>query len=122
MGTNRSFGVLARLGVAMMRIRRSAVVAVGLAAGLAVGLMPAATNNGADIFRAAVADDGSSSWWRVDWNTLVDRTVPIAEWALDTDANAATGAATWPAGAGVKSPGIERAIVVSGSGAWLVTD
>src|SRR4051794_1308006 len=70
-----------------------------------------AHNNGADIFRAAVADDGSSTWWRVDWNTLVDRAVPIVEWALDTDDNAATGSSAWPARAGVNSAGSDRAIV-----------
>src|SRR5437764_2725866 len=83
---------------------------------------PQADNNGADIFRTAVADDGSSTWWRVDWNTLVDRHVPIAEWALDTDGNATTGSTAWPGGAGVNSPGIDRAIIASGTGAWLVTN
>jgi dienelactone hydrolase len=80
----------------------------------------AANNNGADIFRAGVGVKGAFSYWRVDWVTLADPSIPIAEWALDTDDNAATGAAAWPASAGVTSPGIDQALVVSSHGAWLV--
>jgi dienelactone hydrolase len=80
----------------------------------------AADNNGADIFRAGVAVKGAFSYWRVDWVTLADPSVPIAEWALDTDNNAATGTAAWPASAGVSSPGIDQALVVSSRGAWLI--
>ena len=79
-----------------------------------------ANNNGADIFRAGVGVHGGFSYWRVDWVTLADPNVPIAEWALDTDNNAATGASAWPAGAGVSSAGIDQALVVSSRGAWLV--
>ena len=46
--------------------------------------------------------------------------VPIAEWALDTDNRASTGVTHWPAGAGVKSAGVDRALVVSSRGAELV--
>jgi len=80
----------------------------------------AADNNGADIFRAGVGVKGAFSYWRVDWVTLADPSIPIAEWALDTDDNAATGTAAWPASAGVSSPGIDQALVVSSRGAWLV--
>jgi len=80
----------------------------------------AAKNNGADVFGAAVAADRSSTYWRVDWNTLADPDVPVAEWTFDTDDNGATGASDWPAGAGVRSPGIERALLVSSRGAWLI--
>ncbi len=79
-----------------------------------------ADNNGADIFRAGVGLSSAYSYWRVDWVTLADPSVPIAEWALDTDNNSATGTAAWPAQAGVTSPGIDRALVVSSRGAWLV--
>jgi dienelactone hydrolase len=78
------------------------------------------SNNGADIFRAAVGDHGGFSYWRVDWVTLADPSVPIAEWTFDTDNNAATGGAAWPAQAGVRSPGIDQALVVSSRGAWLI--
>jgi prolyl oligopeptidase family protein len=80
----------------------------------------AADNNGADIFRAGVGVKGGFSYWRADWVTLADPSIPIAEWALDTDDNAATGGAAWPASAGISSPGIDQALVVSSRGAWLV--
>ena len=80
----------------------------------------AADNNGADIFRAGVGLKGGYSYWRVDWVTLADPTIPIAEWTFDTDDNPATGEALWPAEAGVSSPGIDQALVVSSRGAWLV--
>lgn len=81
---------------------------------------PKAHNNGADIFRAAVGLDRHATWWRVDWNTLVDPGLPIAEWAFDTDDDTRTGRATWPAAAGVRSPGVDRALVVSARGAVLL--
>jgi pimeloyl-ACP methyl ester carboxylesterase len=80
----------------------------------------AADNNGADIFRAGVGLKGGYSYWRVDWVTLADPTIPIAEWTFDTDDNPATGGALWPAEAGVSSPGIDQALVVSSRGAWLI--
>jgi dienelactone hydrolase len=76
--------------------------------------------NGADIFRAGVGLQGGYSYWRVDWVTLADPSVPIAEWTFDTDNNAATGGSSWPAAAGVRSPGIDQALVVSSRGAWLI--
>ena len=79
-----------------------------------------ADNNGADIFRAGVGLKGNYSYWRVDWVTLADPSIPIAEWTFDTDNNALTGASLWPAQAGVRSPGIDRALVVSSRGAWLI--
>ncbi|HWD75064.1 MAG TPA: prolyl oligopeptidase family serine peptidase [Solirubrobacteraceae bacterium] len=79
-----------------------------------------ADNNGADIFRAGIGLTGAYSYWRVDWVTLADPTVPIAEWTFDTDNNPATGASVWPAQAGVSSPGIDQALVVSSRGAWLI--
>jgi hypothetical protein len=80
----------------------------------------AAHGNGADIFRAAIGLDQGASYWRVDWTTLADTRVPIAEWALDTDGNASSTATKWPAGAGISSAGIDRAILVSSSGGWLL--
>ena len=80
----------------------------------------AADNNGADIFRAGIGLDSNYTYWRVDWVTLADPNVPIAEWTFDTDNNPATGASQWPAQAGVSSPGIDQALVVSSRGAWLI--
>src|SRR5438094_678957 len=87
----------------------------GLAASAGTYTYPtdAAHLNGADIFRTAVGLTTDASWWRVDWNTLVDPNVPIAEFALATDDSAA-------AGAGVASPGIDTAILMSSKGAWLI--
>lgn len=79
-----------------------------------------ADGNGADIFRTATGVDDAASYWRVDWNTLADPKIPIAEWVLDTDNNPKTGTSTWPAGAGITSPGIDEALVVSGTGARLI--
>lgn len=81
---------------------------------------PEAGANGADVFRAAIAGDATHTYWRVDWNTLLDSDVPVATWAFDTDADATTGATSWPADAGVVSPGIEAAMIVSSRGAWLI--
>ena len=79
-----------------------------------------ANNNGADIFTAAVLlHDGFTSW-RVDWTTLKDAAVPIAEWTFDRDANPATGTSAWPNGAAVASPGIDTALVVSSRVAQLI--
>jgi pimeloyl-ACP methyl ester carboxylesterase len=79
-----------------------------------------ADNDGADIFRAAVGLTAGATIWRVDWNTLVNPNVPIAEWTFDTDNNAATGASEWPGNANVSSPGIEKALVVSAKKAELI--
>ncbi|HZQ26650.1 MAG TPA: hypothetical protein VFA94_03025 [Acidimicrobiales bacterium] len=76
--------------------------------------------NGADIFRVAIGATPSATWWRVDWNTLADPNVPVVEFALDTDGNAVTGVPAWPGGAGVSSPGIDRALIISSRGATLL--
>lgn len=76
--------------------------------------------NGADVFRNAVGLDEKASYWRVDWNTLADPSVPVAVWGLDTNASTQDGVRTWPAGTGISSPGLDRALVVSSRGAWLV--
>jgi hypothetical protein len=80
----------------------------------------AAHQNGADIFRAAVYKDAHASYWRVDWNTLADPSIPVAEWTFDRDDNTSTGGSAWPGAAGVHSPGIGRALIVSSRGAQLV--
>lgn len=79
-----------------------------------------AAGNGADIFRTAVGLDGEASYWRVDWTTLKDTDVPLAVWTFDRDAEAATGVAEWPAAAGLRSAGIDSALVVSSRSARLV--
>jgi poly(3-hydroxybutyrate) depolymerase len=80
----------------------------------------ASHNNGADIFRAAVAVRAHASYWRVDWTTLDDPAIPIAEWTFDRDTDTATGGSVWPASAGVHSPGIDTALVMSAHRAELI--
>ena len=75
--------------------------------------------NAADVFVAATGKDRRATYWRVDWTTLATPDVPVAVWAFDTDKDPSTGAADWPAEAGVSSPGLEQALVVSSRGAWL---
>jgi hypothetical protein len=78
-----------------------------------------AARNGADIFRVAVGLTETDTWWRIDWNTLLDPSVPIALFTFDTDrGQAATD--QWPAGAGVRSAGIDLALLVSAAGARLI--
>ena len=78
-----------------------------------------AARNGADIFRVAIGLTETDTWWRVDWNTLLDPSVPIALFTFDTD-RATTTTDDWPAGAGVRSAGIDLALLVSASGARLI--
>ncbi len=78
-----------------------------------------AAGNGADIFRVAIGLTDTHTWWRVDWNTLLDPTVPIALFTFDTGSGRAA-SEHWPAGAGVRSAGIDMALFVSGSGAALI--
>lgn len=78
-----------------------------------------AANNGADIFRVAIGLTETDTWWRVDWNTLVDAAVPIALFTFDTDP-ARTAAEEWPAGAGVRSKGIDMALLISGRAAAVI--
>jgi hypothetical protein len=78
-----------------------------------------AARNGADIFRAAVGLTETDTWWRVDWNTLLDPSVPIALFTFDTDRGTTT-TDDWPAGAGVRSAGIDLALLVSAAGSRLI--
>jgi pimeloyl-ACP methyl ester carboxylesterase len=78
-----------------------------------------AAGNGADIFRVAVGLTSTDTWWRVDWNTLTEASVPVALFTFDTG-RGGSAAEVWPAQAGVRSAGIDTALLVSGSGAWLI--
>ncbi len=69
--------------------------------------------NGADIFRVGIGLADGSSYWRVDWQTLVDTSVPIAAFAIDYKDG---GSDTWPGVAGLRSPGIDAVILLSSKG------
>ncbi len=79
-----------------------------------------ADKDGADIFGAAVGYTPQASYWRVDWNTLANADVPIAEWTFSTGAATPASGEAWPANAGVRSPGIQYALVVSAQRAQLL--
>jgi pimeloyl-ACP methyl ester carboxylesterase len=78
-----------------------------------------AARNGADIFRVAIGLTDTDTWWRVDWNTLQDPSVPIALFAFDTGPTRG-GTEHWPANARVRSAGIDFALLISAAGAWLI--
>ncbi len=78
-----------------------------------------AAGNGADIFRVAVGLDEASTWWRIDWNTLLDPSVPIALFTFDTGSGRTT-TGQWPAGAGIRSAGIDLGLLISGATAQLI--
>lgn len=82
---------------------------------------PAAHGNGADLFRAGVLLRDDATYWRVDWTTLSEPSVPLAVWTFDRDSSPGTGTAEWPADAGLTSPGIDTALVVSGQRAQLLS-
>lgn len=82
-----------------------------------------AHQNGADIFTAAVGYRHGASYWRVDWNTLVDPKVPVAEWTMSgaSGPSAPAAATAWPANAGAStSTGIQYALIVTAKRAELV--
>ena len=76
--------------------------------------------NGADVFRAgvALAKDGDHTWWRVDWNTLLDKSVPAAAFAIDLDGSGGA-ASPWGGNVGVTSDGVDHTLVVTAAGAFL---
>jgi hypothetical protein len=69
--------------------------------------------NGADIFRVGIGLDNGSSYWRVDWLTLLDPSVPIAAFAVDYKDGGSDG---WPGISGLRSPGIDAVIFLSSKG------
>ena len=76
--------------------------------------------NGADVFRAgvALAKSGQHTWWRVDWNTLLDKKVPAAAFGIDLDRSGGS-ASAWGGNVGVTSAGVDHTLVVTTAGAFL---
>jgi Putative esterase len=79
-----------------------------------------ADKDGADIFRAAVGYTPQATYWRVDWNTLADADVPIAEWTFATGSTTPASGEEWPANAKLRSAGIQYALVVTAQHAQLL--
>lgn len=79
-----------------------------------------ADNDGADIFTAAVGYTKKATYWRVDWNTLANRQIPIAEWTFATGSATPTATEEWPANARLRSSGVQYALVVSAQRAQLL--
>ncbi len=79
-----------------------------------------ADKDGADIFAAAVGYTPQATYWRVDWNTLANADVPIAEWTFATGSAAPAAGVEWPANAKLRSAGIQYALVVSAQQAQLL--
>jgi len=78
-----------------------------------------AEQNGANIFTAAVGYTASATYWRVDWNTLVDSDIPIAEWTFGPPPGSPA-TIEWPANAGITSLRTQYALVVSARAAQLL--
>ena len=68
----------------------------------------AADQNGADIFTAAIGYTRKATYWRVDWNTLADPKVPVAEWTMSVG-NASGAPATRPPGPATRGSPRRRA-------------
>ena len=78
-----------------------------------------AARNGADIFRVGIGLTDTETWWRIDWNTLLEASVPIGLFTFNTH-RGHDGTDQWPAGARVRSAGIDLALLISAAGAWLI--
>lgn len=69
--------------------------------------------NGADIFRVGIGLDNNTTYWRVDWQTLLDTSVPVAAFGIDYKAG---GDDEWPGVSGLRTEGIDAVIFLSSAG------
>lgn len=76
--------------------------------------------NGADIFRVGIGEQNGITYWRVDWETMVDPSVPIAAFALDYQPGELF-LGQWPGVPNLHAGGIDAVLLVSASGAFLDT-
>lgn len=77
---------------------------------------PDMAGNGADIFVVGVAADEEASYWRVDWQTLINVDVPVAAFGVDYQAG---GFDDWPGIPSLKASGIDVVIFISAAGVYL---
>ncbi len=72
--------------------------------------------NGADIFRVGIGLKDGTTYWRIDWLTLLDTSVPIAAFAIDYKSG---GDSEWPGVNRLSSPGIDAVIFLSSQGVMI---
>lgn len=72
--------------------------------------------NGADIFVVGVAADDEATYWRVDWQTLLNTEVPVAAFGIDYQVG---GFDDWPGIPVLKASGIDVVIFISATGVYL---
>jgi hypothetical protein len=72
--------------------------------------------NGADLFVVALGRRNGELFLRVDWQTLIDHSVPVAAFAVD---NQPGGSDSWPGIAGLRSPGVDALVLLSANGAFI---
>lgn len=72
--------------------------------------------NGADIFIVGLGEDASNTYWRVDWQTLLDVSVPVAAFAIDFQDG---GFSDWPGIPRLTTPGIDAVLFISSNGAYI---
>ncbi|HVL96928.1 MAG TPA: hypothetical protein VM266_13810, partial [Solirubrobacteraceae bacterium] len=76
-------------------------------------------HNAADLRELRIAADGRSLHLLIALQTMKVADAAAAIVALDTDGRAETGAAQWPDGAGIRTPGADRFVTVWGTGGHL---
>jgi hypothetical protein len=76
-------------------------------------------NNAADLRELRLALDRRSLHALVALQTLKARNAAVAEIAIDADGRASTGSGAWPDGAGLMTPGADRFITITATGARL---
>jgi hypothetical protein len=77
--------------------------------------------NAADLRELRIAADRAGLHVLIALQTMKVADAAIATIAIDTDGKSSTGAATWPDGAGIETPGADRFVTVWGTGG-RVTD
>ena len=76
--------------------------------------------NAADLRELRLAVRGGRLDVRFALQTMLAKDVTAAILAIDTDGDAGTGAAVWPGGAGITTPGADRFVLTWGTGAQVL--
>lgn len=81
---------------------------------------PGLQGNGADLFRVGIGMDQRDTYWRVDWQTLADVSVPLAAFALDYREGGLSALQSWPGLPRLRSAGVDAVLLISAAGARLL--